>query len=119
MIQHYRNVGRDLSGFILPNSGYQVLDPKGTGESYNITTYEMKGWAKPHGYLAAFHTIDSKVLDSIRSNKNILYLMLYSVSPVIKRAFSAQLKDGESQLLKRGKNTWTVVASWPFPDIKR
>jgi hypothetical protein len=96
-----------------------VLDPKGTGESYNITTYEMKDWAKPHGYAAAFHKLDSQVLESVRSNKDLTYLILYSVSPVIKRAFSAELKNDESHLLKRGKNIWTIVASWPSPDKKR
>ena len=85
----------------------------------NITTYEMKDWAKPHRYLAAFHTIDSQVLKSVRSDKNLTYLMLYSVSQIIKSAFTAELKNTESYLLKRSKNTWTVVASWPLPDMKR
>ena len=119
MIQHYRSVGRELPGLIMANTGYKVLDPKGSGESYNITTYEMKDWAKPHRYLAAYHSIDSRVLESVRSDKNLTYLMLYSVTPIIKSAFTAELKNTESYLLKRSKNTWTVVASWPLPDMKR
>ena len=119
MIQHYRSVGRELPGLIMANSGYKVLDPKGTGESYNITTYEMKDWAKPHGYLAAFHKLDSQVLESVRSDKNLTYLMLYSVSPIIKRTFTAELKNNKSYLLKRNQNIWTVQASWPLPDTKR
>ena len=51
--------------------------------------------------------------------KNLTYLMLYSVSPIIKSAFTAELKNTESYLLKRSKNTWSVVASWPLPDMKR
>ena len=119
MIQHYRSVGRDLPGLIMANTGYKVIDPKGTGESYNITTYEMNDWAKPHRYLAAFHTIDSQVLKSVRSDKKLTYLMLYSVTPIIKSAFTEELKYTESYLLKRSKNTWTVVASWPLPHMKR
>ena len=119
MIQHYRNVGRELPRLIMANTGYKVIDPKGTGESYNITTYEMNDWAKPHRYLAAFHKIDSQVLRSVRSDKNLTYLMLYSVSPIIKSAFTAELKNTESYLLKRSKNTWTVVASWSLPHVKR
>ena len=119
MIQHYRSVGRELPRLIMADTGYKVLDPNGTGESYNITTYEMKDWAKPYHYLAAFHPIDSQVLESVRSNKNLTYLVLYSVSPIIKSAFTAELNNTETYLLRRSKNTWTIVASWPRPNMKR
>ena len=76
MIQHYRTVGGELSKYILPNSGYVILDPKGTGESYNITTYEMNDFAKPMGYLAAFHKIDSHAIDTLFADKKLKFLML-------------------------------------------
>jgi len=118
MIRHYRSVGVALSNLISANSLYIVLDPKGSGESYNITTYEMNDKGRPGGYLAAYHKIDEQSLKNVLATENLKYLILYSLSPAIKEALSIKLLDDQSQLLQKNDEGWRLISSWQLPAVK-
>jgi hypothetical protein len=116
MVQHYRYVGGEIHKYISADSTYLVLDPHGSGESYNITIYELNGWAKPAGYLAAYHTINRKTLTSTLNTKELTHILLHSVNPAIKNMFPIKLRDDASQLLKFSDGAWKVIASWRLPE---
>jgi hypothetical protein len=115
IIVHYRYVGSDLSNYMSQESMYFVLDPEGSGEAYNITTYEMDGLGKAKGYLAAYHKIDHRILESVVSANRLTHILVHSVNPMIEKFFPVNLSKDSSQLLKKTKNGWSVVAKWKRP----
>ncbi len=115
MIQHYRYVGAEARKFLSKESRYFVLDPAGSGESYNIAIYELNGLGKASGYMAAYHKIDRVSLARILSTRKLTHILVHSVNPVIKSAFSVRLRDDISQLLRKQNGAWVVAAAWPLP----
>ena len=115
IIVRCRYVGSDLSNYMGQVSIYFVLDPEGSGEVYNITAYEMDGLGKANVYLAAYHKIDRRMLESAVSANRLTHILIHSVNPMIEKFFPVNLSKDSSQLLKKSKNGWSVVAKWKRP----
>ena len=105
IIVRCRYVGSDLSNYMGQVSIYFVLDPEGSGEVYNITAYEMDGLGKANVYLAAYHKIDRRMLESAVSANRLTHILIHSVNPMIEKFFPVNLSKDSSQLLKKTKNS--------------
>ena len=143
MLNYYRTIGAEVKGLMPKTASYFVLDPKGSGEAYDITRYKMNEIGKPRGYLAAYHKIDKKALDSIFINENNRpsYVLIYSLNHDIweyfrlgdisnrpgkkwaglQKSFLIKMLPTKQKVKDQTTgqiNTFELVSGWSYPSIK-
>ncbi len=114
----YRAVATELTTLMPEGSRVFILDPKGTGESAVLSVYPLGNRQNEHvGYLAAFHGVTAKLIQTVLARTPPSHLLVHSVTPEVNAALNMALAEtGQSYLLKKDGDGWRIVKSWARSD---
>ncbi|MBL6946632.1 MAG: hypothetical protein ISR47_08335 [Rhodospirillales bacterium] len=113
-VPHFRTVGAEVTNLLPAGSRLIVVDPQGTGESAIITRYEGGGSFKMTGFISAFTRATAENIAKSVAHGDPNYALIHSVTPAVREVLGANLKSGQSTLLKRnGQAGWSELKSWP------
>ncbi|MHA1597669.1 MAG: hypothetical protein ACTSV1_03020 [Alphaproteobacteria bacterium] len=115
-LPHYRTVGAALNSLLVSGDTLTVLDPDGSGESGEITRFEMGGGAIYKGYLAYYHKPTLEIWRNHLINNAYSHVLTHSTSPSLEQALGVTLEKARSYLLRSdGAGGWRIIHQWKRP----
>ena len=116
---HFRLVATQLAAELTPGTSIIVLDPRGSGESFIITKFELGKTVKIAGFLSAFQDTRPERLRELMARANPTNILSHSVTQSVPTVFGADIEPGSSYLLGGGDGAWEIVKTWPHPAALR
>jgi len=116
MTVHFRDIGAELSDLVSPGDSYFVADPKGSGESAVIMSFEIGSKATRNGFVSAFFADRLKPLKDKVNEPNTNVVIVFSAIDGFSGILGQELTPRHTYLLRReAAGPWQVVKTWPQP----
>jgi hypothetical protein len=115
-VPHFRAVGQAVAALVKPGDRLLVLDPKGTGESWVITRFELADPSIVKGYMSVFHPVTPATLQDAFYQRGYNVVLVHSTTPAVSGVTGVAVADGVSTLLRRdAAGKWAVAGTWKIP----
>lgn len=111
---YFTQVAKEIRNLISRKEKVFVVDPKGTGESHNITNYYLNQHST--SYVSAFTNPTPKSVQTKFENvSEKSYVLIHSLIGGVSRIVNANLSEKKSYLFKKDHNSWILIQDWSKP----
>tara|TARA_E500000331_G_C17264177_1_gene716510 strand:- start:2248 stop:4092 length:1845 start_codon:yes stop_codon:yes gene_type:complete len=115
-VVYFRSVGAEVATIVQPEDKVFVADPRGSGESAVIASFELGLHPGYSGYVSAFFPEKLESLRSGIAQENVNLVLLHSTHNGYADIFGTNIPANKSMLLRRGlDDSWRIIKRWDHP----